>query len=257
MKVLETVIDHASDYIDLYDGSGYVASDYRPTIPQRFDITLETAPRDLHLVHKKRRIVMWRRREAAQHIVVAGRATAAEMTRPVASTYPVEGRVVDSLGLFNPRRFSLTAGAGGGHAVALYRSPLGSAFETAGGILGAIAYEDETLASWALLDVLVTPTVGAPINFRAQADAHGEFILPMNKLPQLNVAGTTYPAVLSVRTSGLSSDSIVDPENLTSVLVEEVENASSFVATVNFTVVPGVVNKISSKDKAKIVVRPS
>ncbi len=255
MRILETVIDHASDYIDLYDSSGYVKNDYRPTIPQRLDLTLDSAPRDLQLIYKPRRIVMWRKQQAENHIVVAGRATAAEMARPAVATYALAGRVVDSSGRFNPRLFSLTVGDGGGHSLALYRSPLGSSFTAVGGLFGNVVYEDERAASWALLEVTVTPTVGGAITFRAQADIHGDFILPLSRLPQLNVANATYPAVLSVRASGSSGDEIIDPESLSSFLVAEVENASSFVTAVNFAVTPGAVSKVSSKDKAQIVLR--
>ena len=258
-RFLETPIRHASDVIFWYDASGYVDVNYRPAVGTVLDVTLATAPNDIRMIHALGRTSLVRKNLAGSHVVVDGRATSAQMQAPTETPYPIIGSVSDPERTYNPRQFSISAGNVAGNAIAVYRSPLGTQLREAGGLRGSVVYENGDAASWALIDVTVTPSLGGPVNFIAQADIHGDFVLPLTRLPALtrNAPSTTYNATLSIRADGVSGTAISDPDATVAHQSESFDTADSFLSAVNFAVQPGTVATLTSMGSMGIVIRPS
>ncbi|HSX85385.1 MAG TPA: hypothetical protein VLE50_08245, partial [Cellvibrio sp.] len=198
-----------------------------------------------------------------------------DFTRPVADTYPLRGRISPARHYFNPRLFSIDAGQGAGHWLALYRSPSGTVIPSAGALIGTVVYDAEDNqplkpAAWALVTAVVTPTVGDPLRFIAQADAHGDFILPLNRMPALakDAPSSTYAAVLTVQmavfdeeadneeeNTNSDDNNVIDPDQLVDADIESFTEGDDFLPSIELAVTPGNAMRITSQDKNFIVLR--
>ncbi len=263
MNVSETVIHHASDWIDWIDASGALTTQRRITDP--LTINLHDTPSDLALISHNGRSRLWRTYQDELHLTVAGRASNAQMSYPALPAFTVTGEVLDQQRLFNPRRFSLNAGDAAGHVVELYRSPMGTRFGSAGGLRGNVCYEDNSPASWAVLSVVTTPLTGLTLTFRAQADKQGDFLLAMDRLPAIgkDVTPKHYTATLSVNAlATVSGKDIANPDEF---VVAEVGDPNpdpppegdqlAFATNIDLTVSPGTVGTLTSKDRPHLVIR--
>ncbi len=260
--ILETVFAHGSDYIEWYEASGCAGTALRRIAPGRLQIALARAPRDLQLVHKDTATALWRRRPPELSGMVAGRAGEADLLPPTQTAYPLEGAIDDPSGIYLPRRFSLACGAVIGHRIGLYRSPFGSRYGRAGGLFGRIRLAGKA-AAWSLIVVRVTPPLGALLEFTAQADAHGEFILPLDRLPAVGVDALvkTYPATLSILASSLAvPERPIDPDDLAAHQVAVGEDAAhviQFSPELSLAVTPGVVSRITSPGQDLLLLQPN
>jgi hypothetical protein len=264
VAVLETHIRHASDWISWIDRTGYAATGYLPRIDGALWVALDPAmPRDLRLYQKSGVTVLWRSYadpaadEPGLTAVIDGAATEADVTRPVETGYAVSGRAEDPKGRFNPRRFAVAAGNAAGHALSLYRSPLGTRFSAAGGLQGRLHWDDDRPAAWAVVEVTVTPPVGPALPFAAQADAAGEFVLPLSRLPALtrDAPSNTYPATLAVRAlAAAQPDDIADPDTFVSVnLLAPADGAPT--ASAAIAVRPGHIDTVTSQGEDHLVLQ--
>ena len=59
--ILETLVLHASDFIEWVDASGAQGGARRPVPAQSLRIRLADAPKDLELIHKNAGTALWRR----------------------------------------------------------------------------------------------------------------------------------------------------------------------------------------------------
>ena len=213
--ILETLVAHGSDFIEWIEGSGFTGAPLRRIPPARLVIAFSKAPRDLHLEHKPAVTALWRKRPAELLTVVPGRAGEADLAPPKQAVYTLEGTLLDATGQCLPRRFKLDCGSATGHRIALYRSPLGSRYGSAGGLFGRVGFDGGKPAPWSIVIAKVSPPLGAPLEFTAQADAHGEFILPLDRIPAIGVdaIAKTYPATLRILASPLATpDEAFDPD---------------------------------------------
>lgn len=261
--ILETVIAHGSDFIEWLDASGFAGAATRRIAPARLHIELTRAPRNLRLCHKPRATALLRNTDtpippntepARLVLVVPGEASPAQRVPPAQNPYVVEGVVRDPAGEFLPRRFSLQCGNAAGHPVNLYRTPLGSRYGSAGGVFGQLALDNDAPAAWALVTVAVKPPLGPTLSFTAQADAHGEFVLPLDRLPAVAVDAVvkTYAATLSVL-AATSADPLspFDPAELTACDVatgKDADGNPQFAPTLSFTVTPGTISRVVSPE---------
>lgn len=268
--LLEIPIRHGSDFIYCYDATGFTAEEHRP--PVRNDWSLElrepTPPRDLRLLKKNNQVVFFRSKpDGMQHILAKEAAT---FEPPIRENFAIHGRITTVNQHFNPRDFSITAGEGAGHGFALYRSPLGTTIPSAGALIGTLYYEpedDQPLrpAAWAILTLVVTPTVGNSMAFTAQADAHGDFILPLNRIPALNkdAPASHYPAVLSIRAaedvSALwpqqRSPAVLDPDDLVAAHIANTDGNENFLPLIALRIIPGQTRRLVSYNKHYMALR--
>jgi len=266
-RVLETPMHHASDLLTWLDGSRDDGQGRLPRIDQPLTLTLDEAPRDIQLIQRPGRILVWRRSQAELHPVVAGEASEAERARPAAATFTLAGTVSDPAGRFNPRLFSVSAGAAAGHPLALYPSPAGTLLGTAGGLQLALRYADADApdadkyagtrpAAWALLRVQITPLVGPVQHYTAQADARGECRISLRRVPQLpkDAPAPDYAAVLSVQADPANLDSAAaDPDSLPDRQIGDPAAANSFTDQVAFRFRPGQQLSLTSFGKDHLV----
>ena len=206
--IVETLVLHASDFIEWEDASGAQGGARRPVCVRAFRIQFDDAPADLELVHKNTGTALWRRVPAGLRQVIDGEADAGALQPPDEPLYALSGALLDPAGHYLPRRFALDAGRRTAHKLRLYRSPLGTRFGRAGGLVGRTALEDGSAVPWALLALRVTPPLAPPFDFVAQSDARGEFRLALERLPALtkDAPAASYPGLLEVRAAAAGTN---------------------------------------------------
>jgi len=268
MAVLETPIRHVSDVIHWIDRTGYAAEDHQPLAAAPLRVVLDNAaPDDLRLTQKPGRTLLWRRYAetgpgadlgaATMTRGVGGRASREQMTRPPEQTYTVSARVEDPSGRYQPRMLAIDAGNLAGHPLPLYRTPAATAFPAAGGLLLHLRWSETQPASWAIAALTVTPPVGAALQFTAQADAAGDLLLPLSRLPALtrDAPATTYPATLSVTAdAALGAADIPNPDAFSAVELLAPSDGSQG-PSASIAVTPGAVTRITSQGEDHLALR--
>jgi len=261
--IAETLVIHGGDLIEWRESSGFVDQPPRRIAPTALAISFSKAPQSMRIYHKANGTLLWHKNSAGPSKVVAGEATEEDKTPHPVNTYAIEGNVSDPTGHYLPRTFAFTLGNTGEHKIALYRSPMGARFSKSGGIYGRVVFEDGALAAWALIQLTVTPSLGAPLKFVAQTDPHGEFRLPLDRLPALtkDAPAPTYAATLEVKASTSSTpESLLDPDTLSIINVAKGKTGngkSQFANAFNLAIAPGTVAKITSPEHALIVLKSS
>lgn len=267
VRVVETPMHHASDVLTWLDGGRDDGQGNLPRVDRPLTVTLSTAPRDLQLVQRPGRSLVWRRSQAELHPVVAGPSSDEQRQRPDAATFPLAGRVEDPGGHYNPRLFSVTAGAANGHALALYPTPAATLTGAAGGLQLALRYADADAppddrfrasrpAAWARVSVQVTPSLGPAQHYQAQADARGECRIALRRVPQLGLdpVAPDYAALLTVRADPATlNDPAVDPDALPTRQLGDPDNAGAFIDQVSFRFRPGQLLSLTSHGKDYLV----
>lgn len=265
--VIETPMHHASDALTWLDGSRDDGQGNQPRVDLPLKIRLSQAPRDVHLIQRPGRTLVWRRSQEDLHPVADGETSDADRARPDAPSFTLAGRVSEPAGRFNPRLFSVTAGAAAGHALRLYPTPAATLTGAAGGLQLALRYADSDApaedpfrasrpAAWALIEVQVTPSVGAVQTYHAQADARGECRIALRRVPQLgnDPVAPDYAAVLSVKADPATlGDDAVDPDTLPDRQVGDPDATGSFIDQVAFRFRPGQLLSLTSHGKDHLV----
>lgn len=256
VNVLETNILHASDVIYWLDGSSAENAADMLRLMTPLQVRLSTRPTDLQVVNGTGKTAFLRR---PTQPMVAGVAGAADKQFPVTATYPIAGVVADDAGRFVPRRFSIDAGNGVGHGVVVYPSPLGTRFGTAGGLIGTLRFDGSGLpVPWALLTLTVTIAVATTMTFRTQADAKGDFMLSVQRLPPLPEGIDHYDAELSIAAlETATADTPIDPADLVAMQLGELDSDDSFSTPIGLNVVPGEIRLIRSSSRDHLAVQPS
>jgi len=257
----ETTYRHGSDWIEWTEATGRDGARRRPVAPDTLSIALSKAPADLRLVHGTSNTKLWRERVAGSTGLQTALLDTSLIPPAPATLYEMAGVLSDPAGIFLPRRFSIMAGGGNGHAVALYRSPAGTKGVSRCGIRGSLAWIDGTPAAWALVRVQVAPSVGPPLDFSAQADAFGDFLLPLDRVPALtkDAPSGTYTTRLRVfALPHVGRDSPLDPDTLPAVKVATGVNGSGkpvFAPKLTFQLTPGVPTPVQSPGLGRLAVQ--
>lgn len=213
MKTLETLVLHGSGWLEAMDASGVQGQPRRPLALPQMQLRLTRSPPDLKLVPQASgRIAMWRERPPELRRVVDGVASPADLAPPGEAAFPLEGEVGDPRGQFLPRRFKFDAGGGAGQRLRLYRSSAGTLFGREGGLTGRVRNAGGQPVPWALLTLVVTPPLAAALTYKAQADAHGEFRLALQRLPTGTAPNVTYPATLTAKATTGAPAASPDPD---------------------------------------------
>ena len=264
IKVLETNVLHASDVLYWLDGTTAETSTEMQRLPHEVQFNLSDKPRDVQIRQAPGKTALWRRPVAD---IVNGEATETDKTFVDAGSFTLAGTVQDQRGLYNPRTFSVTVGAGSvpiaGQALVLYPSPQGTRFGKAGGLIATLRFatadaNDGNVVPWALLTAVVTiPALGTQ-TYRAQADHRGDVLLPLHRLPPLPQGVDQYALELSV-TALLSAraDTPLNTDDLVAMNLESTSSAGSFANPIGFSVVPGEIQLIRSANKDHLAVQPS
>ena len=153
---------------------------------------------------------------------------------------------------FNPRRFEIAAGGASKHSVVLFRSPLGTRIPKAGALMGNVRFSETDPASWALLELRVVPagaSVDQALFFRAQADQHGDFVMPLTWLPMNpeEVTNEDDPPLLSVQASEVLVDADVADFNALAAMEIADLTSNAMLTSVEPSVVPGNVARLTSQ----------
>ncbi|MEW5755346.1 MAG: carboxypeptidase regulatory-like domain-containing protein [Pseudomonadota bacterium] len=255
IKVLETNILHASDVLYWLDGSSGETLEKMTRIPETLTLQLTTRPRDLQLVNGRGKTALLRR---PTNEIIDGIASDADKQMPVTPTYPVAGVVSDPSGRFIPRRFSINAGNGAGHALAVYPSPLGTRLGPTGGLVGTLRYAaSNTPVPWAMLTLIVDTTLSSSYTFRCQATAQGDFIMPLRGLPPLPEGIDHYSAELGIQALLTASGDVpVDPADLVAMSLGQLETPDAFSDPISFDLVPNEIRIIRSSNRDHLAVQP-
>lgn len=250
--IVETLVQHGSDFIEWLDASGPQPPARRTLPALGLDVLITHGPADLSLLHKASCTALWRRRPEQLQRTVDGSAPAAELDPPAQALYLIRGKVRDFSGAFLPRHFTLEAGGGTGHRLRLFRSPLGTRFGSAGGLYGSTSLDDGTPVPWALLSLRVTPPLAEPVDFVAQSDERGEFRLSLERLPALtrDAPAHSYPATLTLQAAAGGTD----PDSLPRAQV--LDSASSqFKGELALEIAPGRISALASAGRGTLILR--
>lgn len=259
--IIETLITHGGDLIEWHAASGYERKPAQRIAPMELMIEFTTSPKALRVHHKHDGTVLWHQNSSGPSLAMAGMASENDLAAQPITTYPIRGRVSDPVGRYLPRTFALTLGNATIHAIALYHSPLGTRFGAGGGIYGQLVFEPGTIAAWAMITLTVTPALGAPQRFVAQADQHGEFRLPLERLPAMtkDAPSSSHNARLEVRAlPGAHAVAPLDPDSLIATKVAKGKTGngkSQFADFLTLAISPGSVTRVISPDHMQIVLQ--
>lgn len=213
MNTLETLVLHGSGWLEALDASGAQAQARRLLPLPQMQLRLSRRPADLTLVPQPGgRVALWRRQPATLRRTVEGVATPVDLAAPAQATFALEGDIVDPQGRFLPRAFAVEAGGGAGRQLRLYRSNAGTVIGREGGLVGRVQTAGGVAVPWALLTLAVRPPLADALTYKAQADAHGEFRLALQRLPAGTAPATVYPATLTVQASAGAPATSPDPD---------------------------------------------
>ncbi len=261
--ISETLIIHAGSLIEWRDSSGYVSKQPRRIAPTELRIEFFTPPQSLHILHKPSGTLLWHKSvsSTAQVKIVSGHANEADLAAPATAVQTLAGSVFDPCGRYLPRRFSVALDGNSEHKIALYNSPHGAHFSRAGGIFGQVRFDDGSAAAWALLTLTVTPSLGPALSFVAQADLHGEFRLPLERLPALtkDAPTPTYSAQLAIKAVHAPTPSeVLDPDSLSAKKLatgKDGNGDSQFANTLSLAITPGALQKVLSPAHTQLVLQ--
>lgn len=255
-KVLETNILHASDVIYWLDGTSAENESNMLRLSYPMQIALTTRPADLQLLNTAGKTALWRRPTES---IVDGIATDSDLAFPVGVQYPLAGTVSDPDGRYIPRKFTVNAGNASRLSLVLYPTPQATQFTASGGVLGTLRFSSNNHpVPWALLTLSVSTALGATLTFRAQANANGDFMIPLNRVPPLPEGISNYSAELEILAL-LSADPEfpVDPEDLQIMNLGQLDSDNTFSNPIGFEIVPGEIKLIRSMNKDHLAVQPS
>lgn len=260
LKILDTHITHASDILYWLDGSTAEEPDQMLRLPHPVQFDLSSKPRDLQVRQVPGRTALWRRSAAK---IIDGPASEADRTFADAGSFTLAGTAYDSRGFYNPRTFSITAGAGSvpiaGHGLVMYPSPKGTRFGKAGGLVATLRFAGEDrIVPWALLTAVVAiPGIGHQ-TYTAQADHRGDVLLPLHRLPPLPEGVSEYSISLGVEAlESASAQTPLNTDDLVAMDLESLSSAGAFSDPIGFSVVPGEIRLIRSANKDHLAVQPS
>lgn len=259
--ILETLGNQSCDWIEWLDASGVQGGAPRPLSPQQMSIKLNKLHPRLKLVHKPSASALWFHVPEEAGNPLGSSAGNLQKYSPVTLPVELKGELRDPAGDILPRLFTLSAGNRKGLKVGLFRSPKGTRFGQGGGLYGTLCREDGQAVPWGVLRLSVTPPLSPALKFLAQADAHGEFRLALDRLPALprDAHFPTYPATLDVLADlQASAEQSVDPDGLSSVqLCTGTDGGRQFGATLAFALVPGAVASVCSPGQKTLVLKSS
>ena len=283
LRVLETLIRHASDSIDLVDGSGLIESratvvdgptatvvtTNAPSAPLQVppDYELTTQPRDLKVIARPGRLILWRNQPSGLLSVVDGRAGDSGLTRPAEPPYPVAGQISFASHRYNPRLFTISAGGAGGHVLPVYLAAAAVMPDASGVLSASVQFEDGSPASWAVVTARVAlPTADAAHTadrtYRGQADRRGELRIVLTGLPAPTRAMVEADALNRIVTLSVQADparsgtDATDPDALPAAQLRG-PGAPGFAAEADFTIRPGGLIPITSQSEDHLTIRPT
>jgi hypothetical protein len=256
---LETLILHGGSFIEWRSASGFTGKSPLRIDPHNLRLNFTDPSTRLQTLHKAGGTLLWRSPRSAS--VVKGPASANDLIPPLASVLPVSAQVLDVSGCYLPRTFNLTLAEGAEQTVDLFASPLGTRYGPGGGIFGRVAFRNGVTASWSLLQLAVTPSLGSPLNFIAQADQSGEFCLALDRLPALtkDAPAPTYSAKLTIKASAqahtMRSADLQTLSNVNIATGKAANGASVFATTLSLAISPGKVSRVTSPRHDLIVLK--
>ena len=256
VRVLETNILHASDVIYWLDGSTAVQEAEMQRLDSVLSVTLDTVPADVQLLHTAGKTALWRKNAG---VIVEGQADETDKQLPLETSYNLTGSVSDGQRRYIPRRFDIQAGNSASHSLVLYPTPFGTRLGRGGGLRGTLRFDASNKpVVWALLTLTVDLTLGATMVFRAQSDAHGDFIISMQRLPPLPEGSSEYAATLTIQAlADATPEEAVDPADLMAMNLGDLSVADSFAASIALSVVPGDIALIRSSNRDHLSVQPT
>ena len=131
---------------------------------------------------------------------------------------------------FNARYIELNVGNAQRKSVSIYRALHATQVGSSGCLAGTVENENG-VEPWALLTLTVTPTIGAPLVFVAQADAYGDFVLPVNEAPALDkdAPSETYPSDLVIQRVAIEPGTqLPNPDDLADLDIESLTIENQF-----------------------------
>lgn len=263
MQVLsfkETPIFHAAGYLRFREGSGCVSVGALPMVQETLQVTVTDSAQTLSLIAKPGAVGL--KLPSLQTLYTQGRAAGSDLDYPANTPFLIAGRIESASGQYHPRYFQFNVGNAQTATLAIYRSVAATRIGTAGAVYGNLSRlvdGQPQPEAWALVTLVLTPTVGAPLTFVAQANVKGDFLLPINRAPALDKDAPSphYGAQLSVQRMAIETNTgLPNPAALSALEIEEATTENQYAANRTFNLVPGRQTQLVSANKTFLQVRP-
>jgi hypothetical protein len=260
LKVLETSLLHASDILYWLDGTTAETLAKMQRVTHQLHFELTSKPNDVQIRQAPGKTIFWRRSAAS---ITQGEASEEDKAFINGGSFTLSGTAYDDKGHYNPRTFSVNLGASTvpitGQGMVLYPTPQGTQFGKAGGLIATLRFaSDERVAPWALLTAVVTIPGTGDQTYHAQADRHGDVLLPLHRLPPLPEGITEYSVALSVEALLTANPSTpINTSDLIPMELESLSTAGSFSNPIVFSLVPSEIQVIRSANKRYLAVQTS
>lgn len=227
IKVFESQVTHTTDALHWMDAGTRHMNDKANRINELFNIeitNITTQTARLKSIQKPGTLVFHRPDQGLSFPQAPGDSaitTEEQRSAPSQVPFSLNAIIRHPTGRYNPRSVSLEIGNGEGHSVWIYPA-LHSHSRSRRALFGSLKFTDQSPARWALLTLTVEyAPPDKTITLYAQADAHGDFELPLLGLPPLAKGITHFGASLSVTASTLGEHDIPNPDTFSTMKMAE------------------------------------
>ena len=220
IKVFESQVTHITDALYWLDGSTRHMNDKASGIHESFNVeitNINTQTARLKVIQKSGAIVLHR---PDQGVSFPQTTNETQRSRPEQTPVTLNAIISHPAGTYNPRRVNIDIGSGEGHSVWMYPA-LHSRSRHRRALFGSLRFEDQSPARWSLLELSVEYAPDKTITLYTQADAHGDFELPLVGLPPLAKGITHFDASLIIKASPLGEQDIPDPDTFSPMKIAE------------------------------------
>jgi hypothetical protein len=199
------------------------------------------------------------------------RVTEEDLEIPDPEINSLEGSIEDSSLIYNPRYFSLVIAALNmadfdvtTNAITLYKNSAFIKRTKAGSVYGNIQLDNDKPLAWVLLELEIIIADNPDTNdineeqhlfFRAQANQHGDFIIPLNEFPasETNSLNTVFDAKLTAKSCVLVNQ-LPNLESVNDLQIQSLDEVTFF-DEVSFQISPGDHLRLSSAGRKSLRVK--
>ncbi|MBK1657102.1 hypothetical protein [Paracraurococcus ruber] len=186
----------------------------------------------------------------------------AERAAPDAPPLAVSGTIRARDGRFHPLRFAATLPPRGQMPVSLHRTPATLGLGAGGGLRLTLRWQDAQAAggigppaAWAII-TLALPVNGDTWRWRAQADRHGDLVLPLRGLPpRPRDAGPHALALTAAGDPGQADAMAPDPTGFAACRLLR-QGAAAFADALPVEFTPGQVLRLADDDPRILLLKP-
>lgn len=267
-QLVETGWFHAGNFVWLYDATGQ-GWDEKPGIEKHLQLTVTTVTpkQSYQILNKGNRIAIllpdhlqFNRQKSKDQMRIDNpgieineenlAVTDIDLERPSSAINSIEGVLEDNSRHYNARWFDLNLQPLNVdnpkiNSISLYKSMGATRVTAAGSLRGHLKLESGANLPWAILilKIEIPADGGSPpkvLEFRAQANKFGDFLIPLNEFPALDADPLVenFAASLVIKNCAIKNN-LPDPDSLSGVTIKDIAGGNGFHDSISFQIKPG------------------